>query len=203
MPGTALQGRAFTTATNDDTFRALSVEISLTASSEGRVGVCPVAQKTVTNADIIALDYVCFGALTTVAALVIKMDPPEKTTNPRLLLNSIRCLLDGATGKVGKPGLVQFTKDSITSFLESPFRTIPRPKLITVSSERKALVSKIIPGPSLVLAPFLRVSTPVAHAAAVLYAVSLAAPRTPSRHDRRRDRSRDSRASMRQIQRHY
>ncbi len=109
MPGTALQGRAFTTATNDDTFRALSVEISLTASSEGRVGVCPVAQKTVTNADIIALDYVCFGALTTVAALVIKMDPPEKTTNPRLLLNSIRCLLDGSTGKVGKPGLVQFT----------------------------------------------------------------------------------------------
>ena len=182
MPGTALQGRAFTTATNDDTFRALSVEISLAASSEGRVGVCPVAKKTVTNAVIIALDYVCSGELTTVAALVIKMDPAEKTTNPHLLMNSIRRLLGGATGKVEKPGLVKFTKDSITSFLESLFRTIPSPTLRPVSSEMKALVSKIIPGPSPALATAMRVRSPVA-STAVGAAASAAAPATSSRHD--------------------
>ena len=93
----------------------------MTTSTEGPVGLCPVGQKTVTNADIIALDYVCSGELTTVAALIIKLDPAEKATNSRLLLNNIRGLLDGATGKVSRVGLARFTKDSITSFLESPF----------------------------------------------------------------------------------
>ena len=45
MSGTALQRRAFTTATTDVTFRALSLSLSLALTAEDRESVCPVAQK--------------------------------------------------------------------------------------------------------------------------------------------------------------
>jgi hypothetical protein len=90
MPGTALQRSAFATASTNVMFRALSVSLSLAITAEGRAGVCPVAQKTVTNADIIALDYLCPGEFTNIAALVIKIDPAEKTSDLRALSDTIR-----------------------------------------------------------------------------------------------------------------
>ena len=123
ITGTALQARAFVNATANDTLRTLLADISLATSAEARVGVCPIAQKTVTIADIIALDHVCSGELKTVAALVIKIDPAETKTDPLSLFLVIRYLLCVvSSGKAVKAGLAKYTVESINALLQSPFR---------------------------------------------------------------------------------
>jgi hypothetical protein len=135
MSGTTLQRHAFTSATSDNLFHALLDDIYLSTTIEGRVGIYSVAKDTVTIADIIVLDHLCPGGLTTVSSLIIKIDPTEAKSDACSLFKYIRRLLDkGMIEKAVKAGLGKYTEMSITSFLESYFRQTPHPSLTLISS---------------------------------------------------------------------
>ena len=82
--------------------RALFAELSLEAILADRAKIFVVAQKTATNADIIAIDRFCLGKVATVVSLVTKLDPAEYASDPRLLAKTLKYLLDDVTGKVKK-----------------------------------------------------------------------------------------------------
>ena len=91
-----------------------------------------VAQKTISNAEIITLDHLCLGKVPTVTSLVMKIDPAENESDPRLLTKALHYLLRDITAKV-KIGIGKFTEESVALYLTPPFRKMPRPPLAQVS----------------------------------------------------------------------
>ena len=75
ISGTALQKRAYTIAREDEMMHTLFANLSLQALLESRVGISVIAQKTVTNAEIITLDRLCLGKVAAIASLVKRLDP--------------------------------------------------------------------------------------------------------------------------------
>ena len=105
-------------------FDNLSLEMSLGRGAE----ITIVAQKTITNAEIITLDHLCSGKVPTVTSLVMKLDPAENESDPRLLTKALHYLLRDITAKV-KIGIEEFIEDIISTCHRPPFsRRIPRLK---------------------------------------------------------------------------
>ena len=65
----------------------------------------------------------------------MKLDPAERESDPNLLTNSLDYLLGDITRKV-LIGIKKFTEESITLYLTSPFRQMPRPPLTRVSRSK-------------------------------------------------------------------
>ena len=84
ISGTALQERAHSLAIKNETMRALFAELSSETMLADRAEITVVAQKTVTNADIITIDRFCLGKVATVVTLVTKIDPAEDASDSRL-----------------------------------------------------------------------------------------------------------------------
>ena len=127
-----MQERAHTIARRNETLHSLLVNLSLETTLEGRADISVVAQKTVTNAEVIALNHVCLGKIATVASLVMKIDPVEGVSDPLLLTQALLYLLGDINAKM-KIGIIKFTEESITLYLTSPFRQSPRPPLVRES----------------------------------------------------------------------
>ena len=113
--------------------RALFAELSSETMLADRAEITVVAQKTVTNADIIALNRLCSGKVATVASLIMNVDPAEGISDLHLLTKALQFLLRDIIDKL-KSGIDKFTKESITLYLTSPFRQMPRSPLARESS---------------------------------------------------------------------
>ena len=74
--------------------------LSLLTLLDSRVGISVIAQKTVTNAEVITLDRLRSGKVAAVASLVKKLDPAECTSDPFKLTSSLDYLLGDITRQV-------------------------------------------------------------------------------------------------------
>ncbi len=105
-------------------------------------------QRTITNADVFALDNVTsfhtnigvIRDLNAVARFVVKLDPAEKNTNLKSLQSAICNMLERAqlivNGRVS-----DFTVDSMSAFMASPFRMVPRQPLVTIAKAKRSALS--------------------------------------------------------------
>ena len=105
-------------SSKDETMRLL-IKLLVETSPEGREEINVVAQKTVTNSDIIILDKLFSGKAANFASLVMKLDPAKSASYPNLLTSSLDYLLGDITRKV-LIGIKKFTEESITLFSASP-----------------------------------------------------------------------------------
>ena len=82
LSGTALQERARIISRENETIRSLLIENTM----EDRVTFAE--QKTITNADVIALDHLFKGELASVCSLILKIDAAEMSSDPQKLLRN-------------------------------------------------------------------------------------------------------------------
>ena len=127
-----MQKLAHAVASKDETMRSFVDSLSLEMSLGRGAEITVVAQKTITNAEIITLDHLCSGKVPTVTSLVMKLDPAENESDPHLLTKALHYLLRDITAKV-KIGIGKFTEESVALYLTPPFRKMPRPPLARVS----------------------------------------------------------------------
>ena len=115
-----MQKRAHAVASKDETMRSFFDNLSLEMSLGRGAEITIVAQKTITNAEIITLDHLCSGKVPTVTSLVMKLDPAENESDPRLLTKALHYLLRDITAKV-KLGIEEFKEDIISTCHRPPF----------------------------------------------------------------------------------
>ena len=141
----------------------LLIKLLVETSPEGREEINVVAQKTVTNSDIIILDKLFSGKAANFASLVMKLDPAESASYPPF--NQLSWLFIGRHNSKNSNWNKKVHRRkhnallSISLILRLPLKRVSRRKFLNAPVERTSVYPD--PAGTCTSRPTIRVGTPL------------------------------------------